>query len=133
MTLESTSVATINFTRGVPANESFPIDEVIDSALSALKVKGAAMLQYGPAQRAMAAGWQKVDVDASSPAAGSSDHQFLCMHALKPGDVVFTDRPHHITLLRRHGVVGTRRSGWLASRRQWALRAGAEVLLHHPD
>jgi hypothetical protein len=26
---------TINFTRGVPANESFPIDEVIDAASGA--------------------------------------------------------------------------------------------------
>ena len=40
--------STINFTRGVPANESFPIDEVIDAARAALKTNGAAMLQYGP-------------------------------------------------------------------------------------
>ena len=39
---------TINFTRGVPANESFPIDDVIDAARAALKTNGPAMLQYGP-------------------------------------------------------------------------------------
>ena len=41
-------VTTINFTRGVPANESFPIDEVIEAAGAVLKAHGAAMLQYGP-------------------------------------------------------------------------------------
>ena len=35
---------TINFTRGVPANESFPIDEVIEAARAALKTTGPAML-----------------------------------------------------------------------------------------
>jgi 2-aminoadipate transaminase len=113
MTPESTSVATINFTRGVPANESFPLDEVIDSALSALKAKGAAMLQYGPAPgfqplREWLAGWQKVDVDRVLIGNGSLQIiEFLCLHALKPGDVVFTEVPTYdrtITLLRRHGA-----------------------------
>jgi len=40
---------TINFTRGVPATESFPIDDVMDAARAALKAEGSAMLQYGPA------------------------------------------------------------------------------------
>jgi len=40
---------TINFTRGVPANESYPIDEVIEAATAALRARGVAMLQYGPA------------------------------------------------------------------------------------
>src|ERR1700722_16359750 len=68
MTPETTSVQTINFTRGVPANESFPLDEVIDSPASAMNAKGAAMLQYGPSMgfqplREWLAGWQKVAVD----------------------------------------------------------------------
>ena len=33
---------TINFTRGVPANESFPLDEVAAAAIDALKERGAA-------------------------------------------------------------------------------------------
>ena len=40
---------TINFTRGVPANESFPIAEIAAAAERALQKHGAAMLQYGPA------------------------------------------------------------------------------------
>jgi 2-aminoadipate transaminase len=113
MTLETTSVQTINFTRGVPANESFPLDEVIDSATSALNAKGAAMLQYGPSMgfqplREWLAGWQKVAVDRVLTGNGSLQIiEFLCLHALKPGDVVFTEVPTYdrtITLLRRHGA-----------------------------
>ena len=37
---------TINFTRGVPANESFPLEEVASAAIDALKARGPAMLQY---------------------------------------------------------------------------------------
>jgi len=39
----------INFTRGVPANESFPIDDITDAAKAILKQNGAAIMQYGPA------------------------------------------------------------------------------------
>ena len=56
----------INFTRGVPANESFPIDEVIEAAGAILKTSGAAMLQYGPSLgfqplREWLAGWLGVE------------------------------------------------------------------------
>ena len=62
-TLES-----INFTRGVPANESFPLDEMRDAAAAVLKDHGTAVLQYGPAAgfgplREWIAGWQGVDAD----------------------------------------------------------------------
>jgi 2-aminoadipate transaminase len=108
---------TINFTRGVPANESFPIDEVIDAATAALKAKGTAMLQYGPALgfqplREWLAEWQKVSVDRVLTGNGSLQLiEFLCLQMLKPGDVVFTESPTYdrtIGLLRRHGakVVG---------------------------
>src|SRR3989304_7072805 len=40
---------TINFTRGVPANESFPTAELIDAASAVLRSHGNQMLQYGPA------------------------------------------------------------------------------------
>jgi hypothetical protein len=46
---ENCPMETINFTRGVPANESFPIPEVIEAARSVLTSSGAAVLQYGPA------------------------------------------------------------------------------------
>jgi 2-aminoadipate transaminase len=64
---------TINFTRGVPASESFPIDEVIAAAEAALRTNGVAMLQYGPSLgfqplREWLAEWQGVQSSASSPA-----------------------------------------------------------------
>ena len=108
---------TINFTRGVPANESFPMDEVIAAAEAALKAKGPAMLQYGPAAgfqplREWLAEWQRVSVDRVLTGNGSLQLiEFLCVHTLKAGDVVFTEAPTYdrtIALLRRHGakVVG---------------------------
>ena len=104
---------TINFTRGVPANESFPIEEVVAAAEAAFKSKGTAMLQYGPAAgfqplREWLAEWQKVGVDRVMTGNGSLQIiEFLCLHAIKPGDVVFTEAPTYdrtIGLLRRHGA-----------------------------
>ena len=114
MTQQST---VINFTRGVPANESFPIDEVVDAARTALAAPRPAMLQYGPVAgfqplREWLAGWQGVSVDRVLTGNGSLQLiEFLCLHLLKPGDVVFTESPTYdrtLTLLRRHGatVVG---------------------------
>jgi 2-aminoadipate transaminase len=104
-------VDTINFTRGVPANESFPIDEVIEAAGAVLKAQGAAMLQYGPSLgfqplREWIATWQRVRVDRVLTSNGSLQLiEFLCLHMLQPGDVVFTETPTYdrtLTLLRRH-------------------------------
>lgn len=108
---------TLNFTRGVPANESFPIDEVIEAAAAAFRAAGPAMLQYGSSLgfgplREWLAGWQRVSVDRVLIGNGSLQLiEFLCLHVLKPGDVVFTESPTYdrtLTLLRRHGatVVG---------------------------
>jgi 2-aminoadipate transaminase len=103
----------INFTRGVPANESFPIGEVIDAASGAFQSRGAPMLQYGPSLgfqplREWLAEWQGVGVDRVLTGNGSLQLiEFLCIHLLKPGDVVFTESPTYdrtITLLRRHGA-----------------------------
>jgi DNA-binding transcriptional MocR family regulator len=103
----------INFTRGVPANESFPIDDVIDAARAALQTRGPAMLQYGPSAgflplREWLADWQRVHVDRVLTGNGSLQLiEFLCLHLLKDGDVVFTEAPTYdrtITLLRRHRV-----------------------------
>ena len=102
---------TINFTRGVPANESYPIDEVIEAATAALRARGVAMLQYGPALgfaplREWLAEWQRVAVDRVLTSNGSLQIvEFLCLHMLQDGDVVFTEAPTYdrtITLLRRH-------------------------------
>ncbi|OFW17960.1 MAG: hypothetical protein A3H97_06010 [Acidobacteria bacterium RIFCSPLOWO2_02_FULL_65_29] len=102
---------TINFTRGVPANESFPIDDLAEAAGTILKSKGPAVLQYGPALgflplREWLAGWQGVGVDRVLIGNGSLQLiEFLCLQMLKPGDVVFTEAPTYdrtIGLLRRH-------------------------------
>jgi 2-aminoadipate transaminase len=104
-------VTTINFTRGVPANESFPIAEVIEAAGAVLEVHGAAMLQYGPSLgflplREWLAEWQGVTVDRVLTSNGSLQLiEFLCLRLLQPGDVVFTESPTYdrtLTLLRRH-------------------------------
>ena len=108
---------TINFTRGVPANESFPIDELKEAATAILHSRGAAILQYGPSSgylplREWLAEWQHVKADQVLTGNGSLQIiEFLCLHTVKPGDVVFTETPTYdrtIGLLRRHGakVVG---------------------------
>jgi 2-aminoadipate transaminase len=103
----------INFTRGVPAVESFPVDEVIDAATAALKEHGRTILQYGPSAgfaplRDWLAQWQGVDPKQILTGNGSLQIvEFLCFAILKPGDVVFTEAPTYdraITLLRRHGA-----------------------------
>ena len=96
MTQQST---VINFTRGVPANDSFPIAEVVDAARAALESHGPAMMQYGPSAgfqplREWLAEWQGVAVERILTGNGSLQLiEFLCLHLLKPGDVVFTESP----------------------------------------
>jgi 2-aminoadipate transaminase len=109
----TTSMDTINFTRGVPANESFPLEEVASAAIDALKARGPAMLQYGPSAgfqplREWLAEWQGVTPDRVLTGNGSLQIvEFLCLGLLAPGDVVFTETPTYdrtITMLRRHGI-----------------------------
>ena len=82
----------INFTRGVPANESYPIDEVIEAATAALKARGVAMMQYGPALgfqplREWLAEWQRVAVDRVLTSNGSLQIiEFLCLQMLRAGE-----------------------------------------------
>src|SRR5688572_17536248 len=104
---------TINFTRGVPANESFPIADLIDAAATILRANGAAMLQYGPSTafpplRDWLAEWQQVWPDQILTGNGSLQLiEFLCLQMLQPRDVVFTESPSYdrtLALLRRHGA-----------------------------
>lgn len=108
---------TINFTRGVPANESFPLDTLADAAAAILRTDGAAMLQYGPSAafpplRNWLAEWQQVAPEQVLTGNGSLQLvEFLCIHLLRPQDLVFTESPTYdrtLSLLRRHGarVVG---------------------------
>jgi 2-aminoadipate transaminase len=103
----------INFTRGVPAVESFPIGELAEIAASTLNQLGPAIMQYGPALgfgplREWIAQWQNVQPDQVLTGNGSLElFDFLCIHSLKPGDLVFTESPTYdraITLLRRNGA-----------------------------
>jgi DNA-binding transcriptional MocR family regulator len=105
------TMQTINFTRGVPANESFPIEDLAAAAGAILSSKGPAVLQYGPAfgflpLREWLAEWQHVGVDRVLTGNGSLQLiEFLCLAMLKPGDLVFTEAPTYdrtLGLLRRH-------------------------------
>jgi DNA-binding transcriptional MocR family regulator len=104
-------MTTINFTRGVPANDSFPTAALVEAATAVFKSHGAAILQYGPALgfqpfREWLAEWQKVNVDRVLTGNGSLQLiEFLCLQMLQPGDVVFTEAPSYdrtLGLLRRH-------------------------------
>jgi DNA-binding transcriptional MocR family regulator len=112
-------LAPINFTRGIPATESFPTDELIAAAAGVLKDHAATVLQYGPAAgfaplREWIAKWQGVEPAQVLLANGSLQLvEFLCFAALAPGDVVITESPTYdrtLTMLRRHGarIVGVR-------------------------
>jgi 2-aminoadipate transaminase len=101
----------INFTRGVPASESFPVEELADAAKSAMESGGVAALQYGPAAglsgwREWIAEWQQVQPNRVLTGNGSLELvEFLCRTMISPGDVVFTESPSYdrsITLFRRH-------------------------------
>ena len=107
----------INFTRGVPATESFPVEDVIAASKVALEKYGTTILQYGSSYgflplREWLAEWQGVSVDQVLTSNGSLQIiEFLCFHFIQPGDVVFTESPSYdrtLTMLRRHGatVVG---------------------------
>jgi 2-aminoadipate transaminase len=129
----------INFTRGVPANESYPVSELIAAASGALQAHGVEMLQYGPARgfaplREWIAGWQKATIDEVMLANGSLQFiELLCEAMLHPGDVVFTEAPTYdrtLTLLRRHHltVVGIP----LESDGPNLSALEAELKRHHP-
>jgi len=104
---------TINFTRGVPANESFPTTELAIASAAALARDADVLLQYGPAAglgalRAWLAEWQGVKPEQILTGNGSLELvEFLCTAMIRPGDVVFTESPSYdraITLFRRHGA-----------------------------
>jgi 2-aminoadipate transaminase len=107
----------INFTRGVPATESFPIEDMIAASERALTNHGTTILQYGKAYgfmplREWLADWRKVSVDQVLTSNGSLQLvEFLSSQFIEPGDVVFTEAPSYdrtLITLKKHGatVVG---------------------------
>jgi 2-aminoadipate transaminase len=107
------STETINFTRGVPANESFPTAELAAAAQQVLTQQAANVLQYGPAAglaslREWLAKWQGVPVERVLTGNGSLEIvEFLCIALLQKGDLVYTESPSYdraITLFRRNGA-----------------------------
>jgi 2-aminoadipate transaminase len=103
----------INFTRGIPAIESFPVADLQDSAKTILEKNSAEILQYGAAQgyaplREWLAEWQGVAPNQVITGNGSLELvEFICRHFIQPGDLVLVEAPSYdraITLFRRHGA-----------------------------
>jgi len=106
-------VKPILFTRGVPAEESFPSEEIAEAAAAVLSQHGPALLQYGPSTglsllRNWLAEWQGVEPAQVLTGNGSLQLlEFLCLVMVRAGDVVVTEAPTYdrtLTLLRRHGA-----------------------------
>jgi len=104
---------TIDLSRGVPDPQTFPVDRLRMLTGSALAKDANRMLQYGPAfgympLREFIASW--FDCAAPNVLVGNGSLEifgFLCEAYLKPGDVVFAERPTYdraLTTLKQHGV-----------------------------
>ncbi|MDP9309336.1 MAG: PLP-dependent aminotransferase family protein [Chloroflexota bacterium] len=104
----------INFTRGVPADESYPLEQVADCAGSVLTGKyGTLSMQYGSSLgflplREWLAAQHNVTPDHVMLGNGSLQLvDFLAHGLLEPGDLVLVESPTYdrtLTLLRRAGA-----------------------------
>ncbi len=104
----------IAFTRGVPATESFPIDDVARAASDAIRNYGEVILQYGSAYgfqplREWLADWHGVTIENVLCSNGSLQIvEFLCSLLFAPeNNTVFVEAPTYdrtITTLRKHGA-----------------------------
>ena len=101
----------INFTRGIPANESFPLADIAKASNAILESQGAGIMQYGPALgfapfREWLAEWQGVEPSQVLTGNGSLELvEFLCRYMIQPGDAIFTESPTYdraIGIFRRH-------------------------------
>src|SRR2546426_10645119 len=87
----------INFTRGVPASDSFPTQDLVSASAAALRSQPETVLQYGPAPgfrplRERLAARHKTELDAALPGNGSPQPlPILWLLLLSPADVVFTE------------------------------------------
>ncbi len=103
---------TIAFTRGVPADESFPVEEIVDCAEAALHRHGKTLLQYHPVRgflplREQLAARDGVAVEEVVVGNGSIQLFDLLARALhEPGATALVERPTYdrsITTLRNAG------------------------------
>ncbi len=108
------TIETIAFTRGVPAPESFPVEEIIDCAEAALHRHGKTLLQYHPVRgfvplREWLAEREGVAVDRIMIGNGSIQLFDLVARVLhEPGATALVERPTYdrsITTLRNAGYV----------------------------
>lgn len=108
----------IDFTRGVPAIESFPLEQIAECAAAAITgPHGAELMQYGkgygfvPMRKWMADRYGVATEQVLLSNGSLQIIEFLVMALLEPGDVVFVESPTYdrtLTLLRRHhaSIVG---------------------------
>jgi len=108
------ATGTIDFTRGVPAIESFPLEQAAECAAAVLRgPHGPTVMQYdkgagfGPLREWLGAR-HGVSADEVLLANGSLQIvEFLALALLKPGDAVFVESPTYdrtLTMLRRYGA-----------------------------
>jgi len=104
----------INFTRGVPAVESFPADKIIDASQAVLREHASIILQYGSAYglrllREWLASWHSVAVESVLCSNGSLNLiEFICSLLLhSENKTVFVEAPTYdraVTRLYKHGA-----------------------------
>ena len=104
---------TINFTRGVPADEAFPAPELAECVAAVLRERKVQVLQYGPSAgflplREWLAARHGVAVEQVLLGNGSLPFiDLLGWTLLERGDTVLVESPTYdrtLTLLRRHGA-----------------------------
>jgi DNA-binding transcriptional MocR family regulator len=109
----ASSEQTINFTRGVPADESYPVAQLAECMESVLGGSGATtVMQYGPSRgyaplRELLASRYGVGADQVLLGNGSLQLVDFLGLTLQPGDLVLVEAPTYdrtLTLLRRHGA-----------------------------
>jgi 2-aminoadipate transaminase len=113
ISLRRIKVNTIDFSRGVPAVKSFPMEKLAEAMQRAFEKHGATMLQYGSAMgflplREWIAQWQQCSVEEVLISNGSLQIlDFFCEAMLNSGDTVFVESPTYdrtLTILRRRGI-----------------------------
>ena len=109
-----TNRSPINFTRGIPAAQSFPTKQMIEASQLALQQHGSVILQYGPSYgfrplREWLADWHGVEVDSVLCSNGSLQIiKFICSVLMQTKNkTVFVEAPTYdrtITMLQKHGA-----------------------------